>query len=78
VPDLAQALRANTLAAARQLRLDDLVGSVEAGKRADLVALERNLFEVPPHRIAETGVDMTMMNGRFTHGDPFAGPPLNG
>ena len=24
--------------------------------------------------IAETCVDMTMMNGRFTHGDPFVGP----
>jgi predicted amidohydrolase YtcJ len=76
--DLAQALHANTLAAARQLRLDDLVGSLEAGKRADLVVLERNVFEIPSHRIAATGVDMTMMNGRFTHGDPFAGPPPNG
>jgi len=60
------------------LRLDDLVGSLEVGKCADLVVLERNLFDVPSHRIAATGVDMTMMNGRFTHGDPFAAPPPNG
>lgn len=69
--DLAQALHANTLGAARQLRLDGIVGSLAVGKCADLVVLRDNLFEVEPHRIAATGVDMTMMNGRFTHGDPF-------
>jgi len=66
--DLAQALHAATLGAARQLRLDHLVGSVQPGKRADLVVLRSNLFEIDPHHIAATPVDMTMMNGRFTHG----------
>ena len=66
--DLGSALRAATLGPARQLRLDHLVGSIEPGKRADLVVLGKNLFEVPPHEIAATPVDMTMMNGRFTHG----------
>lgn len=66
--DLAQALAAATLGPARQLRLDHLVGSIEPGKRADLVVLGANLFDVEPHRIAATTVDMTMMNGCFTHG----------
>lgn len=65
--DLAQALHAATLGPARQLRLDHLVGSLQPGKRADLVVLQHNLFDVEPHRIAATAVDMTMMNGRFTH-----------
>lgn len=65
--DLSQALHATTLGAARQLRLDHAVGSIEAGKLADLVVLRRNLFDVDPHEIAFTSVDMTMMNGRFTH-----------
>ena len=65
--DLAQALRANTLTPARQLRLDGIVGSIQVGKCADLVVLRENLFDVEPHRIASTPVDMTMMNGRFTH-----------
>jgi len=64
---LDEALHANTLNAARQLRLDHLVGSIEPGKRADLVVLADNLFDVEPHCIASTRVDMTMMNGRFTH-----------
>lgn len=76
--ELAQALEANTLSSARQLRLDHLVGSLQVGKRADLVVLRENLFDIPSHRIASTPIDMTMMNGRFTHGDPFAAPPPNG
>lgn len=66
--DLSQALYAATMGPARQLRLDHLVGSLELGKRADLVVLQHNLFEVEPHLIAATRVDMTMMNGRITHG----------
>ncbi len=66
--DLAMAIHAATLAAARQIRLEDKVGSIEAGKRADLIVLAQNLFEVSPHDVAATRVDMTMMNGRFTHG----------
>jgi predicted amidohydrolase YtcJ len=66
--DLEQALYANTLGAARQLRLEHLVGSLEVGKRADLVVLRDNLFEVPHHQIAATPIDITMMNGQFTHG----------
>lgn len=64
---LDEALHANTINAARQLRLDHLVGSIEPGKRADLVVLAENLFDVEPHRIAATRVDLTMMNGRVTH-----------
>jgi predicted amidohydrolase YtcJ len=68
--DLAQAIRASTMGGARQLRLDHQIGSIEVGKRADLVVLERNLFDIDPHEIAQTRVDMTMMDGRFTHGTP--------
>lgn len=67
--DVAQAVHANTMGAARQIRMEDKVGSIEAGKLADLVVLEKNIFAVGPHEIAKTRVDMTMMNGRFTHGD---------
>ncbi|MCH9710287.1 MAG: amidohydrolase [Actinomycetia bacterium] len=65
--ELTQALHAATLGAARQLRLEHLVGSLEPGKRADLVVLSHNLFEVAPHRLASTTVDLTMMNGRITY-----------
>lgn len=64
---LEQAIRANTMGGAYQLRMEDRVGSIKAGKLADLVVLRENLFDVGKHDIARVPVDMTMMNGRFTH-----------
>ena len=65
---LAQMLRGYTIDPAYQIGLDHLVGSLEVGKRADLVILEKNLFDVEPHDIHKVPVIATMMNGRFTHG----------
>ena len=39
---------------------------------ASVVVLERDLFAIDAHEIAATRIEMTMMNGRFTHGDPAA------
>jgi len=50
------------------MRIDDKVGSIKVGKLADLIVLDRNLFAIDVHDIVATRVDMTMMNGRFTHG----------
>jgi predicted amidohydrolase YtcJ len=65
--NLTQALRANTLDAAYQLRLETVTGSIEVGKFADLAVLQENLFDVPAREIHATPIVMTMMNGRFTH-----------
>ncbi len=62
-----EAVHANTLGAAYQIRLDDQVGSVEVGKRADLIVLDRNIFTIDPHDIHSTTVTMTMMNGQIRH-----------
>jgi len=61
------ALRASMMGSAYQLRMDDKVGSIEVGKLADLIILERNLFEVAPQDIHRTKVLMTVMNGKVTH-----------
>lgn len=61
------ALRAATMGPAHQLRVDGDVGSIEVGKFADLIVLEKNLFEVAPHEIHQTKVLMTTMNGKVTH-----------
>lgn len=60
-----QAVHANTLGAAYQIRLDALAGSLEAGKRADLIVLDRNILEIDPHDIHRTNVTMTMMDGKI-------------
>lgn len=67
--NLAQAIHANTLGGAYQLRLDDRIGSIEPGKLADLVVLEKNIFDLDPHDIAATKITLTMMNGQVTHGE---------
>jgi predicted amidohydrolase YtcJ len=40
--------------------------SIEMGKRADLVVLGTNLFEVEPSAIHDVPVHLTMMDGRIT------------
>ena len=64
-----QAIRAMTIDAAWQLRMDDKVGSLEVGKLADIVVLDGNPFEVEPLAIKDINVNITMMDGRFTHRD---------
>ena len=54
-----------TVNGARQLRLEDEVGVIAPGKQADLVVLERNLLETPPHSIHAIKVDMTLLAGRI-------------
>jgi predicted amidohydrolase YtcJ len=44
------------------------VGSIEVGKRADLVVLAGNIFELPLHEIHQTGVDATMVDGEVVSG----------
>lgn len=39
-------------------------GSIEVGKAADLVVLDRNLFEIPPSRIHEAKVLWTLLEGK--------------
>jgi predicted amidohydrolase YtcJ len=55
------------MGAAYQIRLDDKVGSVEVGKRADLIVLDTNIFEVDPHDIHRSTITMTIMNGQVRH-----------
>lgn len=62
-----QAIRALTWNAAYQLRLENEIGSLEVGKRADLVVLERDIRSIDPFEIHATRVVMTMMDGRITH-----------
>ncbi|SHS70669.1 putative amidohydrolase [Mycobacteroides abscessus subsp. abscessus] len=64
---VAEAVRANTLGAAYQIRMDNKVGSVEVGKLADLIVLDRNILECDPQDIHTATVLMTMMNGQVRH-----------
>ncbi|MBW8880516.1 MAG: amidohydrolase family protein, partial [Asticcacaulis sp.] len=67
---LKSALRAITINAAYSLRQDGVTGSLENGKYADLIVLDRNLFSVPSDQIAGTQVLMTMVGGRIVYQQP--------
>lgn len=64
---LEQAIRAYTIDAAYQLGWDSIIGSLEVGKRADLVVLDQNLFEIDPAEIHNTTALLSMVNGRVVH-----------
>ena len=61
-------LRGYTLDAAHQLHMEHLVGSIEVGKRADLVVLGANIFEISVYDIHRTTVEATMVDGQLTSG----------
>jgi hypothetical protein len=42
-------------------------GSIETGKIADLIVLDRNLFEVPTDEIGPTRVLLTLLEGQVVH-----------
>jgi predicted amidohydrolase YtcJ len=57
------ALHACTIDAAYQLHLDDEVGSIEAGKRADFAVLEASPLDVDPMAIKDIPVWGTVLGG---------------
>ena len=65
---LADAIEAYTLNGAYVNFLDKKVGSIEVGKQADLIVLDKNLFEIPPKEINESRVLATIFNGDIVFG----------
>ncbi|MEM8729825.1 MAG: amidohydrolase [Pseudomonadota bacterium] len=58
------ALRGVTIEAAYSLRLEDEIGSIEPGKRANFTILDSNPLEVDPMKIRDVKVWGTVMEGR--------------
>ena len=68
--DLETMIAAYTINGAYTMSLEEEQGSIEVGKRADLVVLDRNLFEIPAHEISEANVTMTVFDGRIVYPGP--------
>jgi predicted amidohydrolase YtcJ len=66
--DVATVLRIYTINGARALNLADEIGSLEPGKSADLIVIDRDLMAVPAEQIAGTRVLATYFEGRLVHG----------
>lgn len=67
-------LRAITANAAYELHAENEVGTIEAGKFADLIVLDRNVTKIPARQIADTRVLLTIVGGKPV----FAAPPFEG
>lgn len=66
--DLATAIRAATLGSAYGNFLDEETGSIEVGKLADLIVIDKNLFDLPSSDISEARVLLTLFGGEIVFG----------
>ena len=65
-----EAIRAVTITPAYSTFEEDLKGSIEPGKLADLVVLGRDILTVPPLEIKDIPILRTMMGGEFVYINP--------
>ncbi len=61
------AVRAYTSGSAYAAREEDRLGTLEAGKFADLAVLSQDIFSVSPDTIGKTRVTMTMVGGKVVY-----------
>ena len=70
-----EVLRAITMNASYELHQDELTGSLEVGKLADLIVIDRNFFDIPAAQIADIKVLQTVVGGKVVYqSDKFAPP----
>jgi predicted amidohydrolase YtcJ len=62
-----EALRCYTVNGAYASFEENIKGSIEPGKLADIVVLADNIFEIPTERIKDTEVVSTMIDGNFVY-----------
>jgi len=65
--DLATMLEGYTINGAYLMHQEDIAGSIETGKRADLIVLDRNLFDIPATEINQAKVLLTLFNGQVVY-----------
>jgi len=63
-----EALRLRTRESSWHLRMEDRLGTIEPGRLADLVVLDRDYFSVPEIEIRKVRSVLTMVDGRIVHG----------
>lgn len=74
--DVRTALRAVTIEVARQMFLEQKIGSIEVGKYADLAVWDRNPYAVPTASLKDMQCQLTVFNGRvvYERGAPSTRP----
>ncbi len=62
-----EAIRAYTIGSAYASFEEKIKGSIEVGKLADLVVLSADVEKIPPEKIKDLAVEMTMVDGRVRY-----------
>jgi len=70
LPTVDAAIRAYTIEPAYLLRLEQQTGSLEVGKDADYLVLDRNLFTIPSQSLGQTKVLQTVLQGNVVWQSP--------
>jgi len=65
---LEQLITGYTKNGAYQLRLEDELGSIDEGKLADFVVLDKNIFEVDPYELSTLKPSAVVMEGKLIQG----------
>jgi len=65
-----EALRLRTRESSWHLRMEDRLGTIEPGKLADLVVLDRDYFTVPDIEIRKIKSLLTLVDGKIVHEAP--------
>lgn len=65
--DLKTMIQSVTISGAYATFLEDLTGSIEAGKSADMVIIDKNLFDVSNTDISKANVMMTIFRGEVVY-----------
>ncbi len=68
--DLATAIRAFTMGSAYVNHLDDVTGSIQVGKLADLAVVDRDLFDLSLDDLFHAKVLLTLVEGETVFADP--------
>jgi len=68
--DIHTALRSYTAWGARQMFLENKIGTLEAGKRADIAVWDRDLYAVPTDQIKDLKCLMTLLDGEVVYAAP--------
>jgi len=65
--DAKTALRSYTAWSARQMFLEDKIGTLEPGKRADIAIWDRDIYTIPTDQIKEMKCLMTLLDGEVIY-----------
>jgi predicted amidohydrolase YtcJ len=68
--DMHTALRSYTSWGARQMFLENKIGSIEVGKRADIAIWDRDLYSVPIDQVKDLKCLMTLFDGEVVYTSP--------